>query len=49
MRFIATFHRCSKNPISIYRYIAITATERLASTTEKLAHCEKQLEQYRKR
>jgi CRP-like cAMP-binding protein len=30
--------------VALYRYVAITATERLASTTEKLAHCEKQLE-----
>ena len=31
--------------VALYRYVAITATERLASTTEKLAHCEKQLEE----
>ena len=33
--------------IALYRYVALTATERLASTTEKLAHCEKELEECR--
>ena len=34
--------------VALYRYVAVSATERLASTTEKLAHCEKQLAEFMK-